>query len=181
MKHLPNCITLVRILGAIGLLFVRPFSLPFFLLYGLCGVTDALDGYAARKLNAGSRFGQVLDSVADLLFIVAALAVLVPALHFPAWLLYWVASIAAVRGLSLVAGLARYRKIAFLHTYANKAAGFLLFLFPFLVLPLGKEGAAIAVCGVASVSALEELLLNVTAKTLNRDRPSFFIKQRRKG
>lgn len=37
-------------------------------LYSLCGVTDVLDGFLARKLHTESKAGEWLDSFADLFF-----------------------------------------------------------------------------------------------------------------
>ena len=68
ISEIPNLITLSRIVISALLLFL---SLPFWLfivLYIICGVSDILDGFLARKLNAESKKGKLLDSVADLLF-----------------------------------------------------------------------------------------------------------------
>ena len=94
-----NAITLLRISGTAVLLFLRPFSPAFFVVYTLTGVTDVLDGFVARKTGTASDFGAKLDSAADLLFygvmllkIFPVLSVillhLLPPLHFRAvpWL-----------------------------------------------------------------------------------------------
>jgi len=46
-------------------------------LFALAAVTDALDGYIARRFAMTSRFGAFLDPVADKLMVCAALVVLV--------------------------------------------------------------------------------------------------------
>ncbi len=46
-------------------------------LFGLAGITDALDGYIARKYNIASPFGAFLDPVADKLMVAVALALLI--------------------------------------------------------------------------------------------------------
>ncbi|HML37056.1 MAG TPA: hypothetical protein PKA19_06520 [Bacillota bacterium] len=71
---------------------------------------------------------------------------------------------------------AKYHRLAFLHTYANKSTGIVLFFFPFLFWVFGEEITAIAICCIASISAVEEFLINLTSKTLDRDRGSIFIK-----
>lgn len=177
MKSIPNCITAIRIVAAAALLLVKPFSALFFFFYVVCGVSDVLDGYLARKIDACSKFGQVLDSTSDLIFIGIVLMIFIPMLRLPMWLIYWIAGIAAVRLLSIILGLAKYRRLAFLHTYANKATGIVLFCFPVLMFAFGTETAASIICCIASISATEELLINLTAKTLRRDRASIFSKE----
>lgn len=176
IKGIPNCITIVRIFGAASLLLVTPFSAPFFFLYFLCGISDVLDGYLARKLNACSKSGQVLDSISDLIFIGIVLLIFIPILNLAMPLICWIAVIAAVRLISMIVGFAKYRRLAFLHTYANKATGIVLFFLPFLISVFGNETAAAIVCCIASISAAEELLINLTSKTLHRDRASIFNK-----
>ena len=64
----PNICTMLRIVGTVGLLLIRPLTLPFYLLYTFCGITDVLDGTIARATNSTSEFGARLDSIADLIF-----------------------------------------------------------------------------------------------------------------
>ena len=61
MKHIPNIITTLRILGAVCLLFCNPAGAAFWAIYGLCGVSDMADGYLARKLHAESKSGAVQE------------------------------------------------------------------------------------------------------------------------
>ena len=67
-RQLPNYITALRMVGSVCLIFIRPLSPLFFGVYTLAGITDALDGYIARKTHTASAFGAKLDSAADLLF-----------------------------------------------------------------------------------------------------------------
>lgn len=137
-------------------------------------MSDILDGYIARKMDATSKLGQVLDSIADLIFICVVLYACLPVLIFPFWIICWIALVAVIRMASILMGFAKYHKLAFLHTYANKFTGIMLFLFPVLLLAVGKELTAIAICGIASISAIEELLINLTSKTLTRDIKTIF-------
>lgn len=176
IKNLPNYITILRIFTSVFLLLIKPLSMPFFFFYFICGISDVLDGYLARKLNASSKFGQVLDSISDLIFISIVLFIFIPIIDFPLWIVCWIAVIAAVRLISIILGLIKYQKLAFLHTYGNKATGLILFCFPFLYSFWGKEITAALICAIASISAAEELLINLTSKTLQRDRSSIFSK-----
>ena len=128
MKHIPNIITAFRLLGATSLLSCNPTGVAFWVIYGLCGISDMLDGYLARKLNAESNTGAVLDSVADI-FLVACCAIrLIPVVQIPTWLWIWAASIVTVKLINQVSALIVYRHLIFPHTMANKLTGLLLFL-----------------------------------------------------
>lgn len=72
MKNVPNEITIFRILLSISLFFIKPFSSLFLVIYLLCGFSDMIDGYIARKMNATSKLGAILDSIADVVFIISA-------------------------------------------------------------------------------------------------------------
>lgn len=83
---LPNVLTWLRILAIplVVLLFYLA-ALPGYawadpaagLLFGAAGITDAFDGYYARKLGQTSRLGAFLDPVADKLIVAVALVLLV--------------------------------------------------------------------------------------------------------
>jgi CDP-diacylglycerol--glycerol-3-phosphate 3-phosphatidyltransferase len=81
MSSLPNVLTIARI-GLVPL-FVAAFFLPgdsgrwvVFVLFCVAGMTDAVDGMIARKLNAESPLGRMLDPIADKLIVSAALLML---------------------------------------------------------------------------------------------------------
>ncbi len=74
LKLLPNTLTSLRLLLAIplGLAILRQ-DYPLALVIGLfAGITDALDGFLARRLDALSQFGAALDPVADKTLITAS-------------------------------------------------------------------------------------------------------------
>jgi len=169
-------ITVLRIISSILLLFVKPLTGVFFILYFGCGASDVLDGYIARKTNTASQFGATLDSIADTVFTGILLVILIPIVKIPLWVLVWIAGIAGIRIGSLLVGFMKYHTFAFLHTYANKATGAILFCFPILYLAFGVQVTAYLICGFASCSSLEELALNITSRTLCRNIKSIFTK-----
>ena len=63
MRHLPNIITTLRIAGSIGLLLCNVTGWSFWTLYAICGFSDMIDGWLARKLHVESKTGSVLDSI----------------------------------------------------------------------------------------------------------------------
>ncbi|MDA0753755.1 MAG: CDP-diacylglycerol--glycerol-3-phosphate 3-phosphatidyltransferase [Candidatus Marinimicrobia bacterium] len=81
MTTLINTLTFSRILLAviIFLLLMSPDGyLLALVLFFLAGVTDYFDGYLARKYNAVSKLGEILDPIADkilILFVLFGLAI----------------------------------------------------------------------------------------------------------
>ena len=84
----PNICTMLRIVGTVGLLLIRPLTLPFYILYTFCGITDVLDGTIARATNSTSEFGARLDSIADLIFYAVMIVKFFPILLevLPVWM-----------------------------------------------------------------------------------------------
>lgn len=82
MFALPNALTVLRIV--LVPVFVIAFVIPgdaarlvAFGVFVIAGVSDWLDGFAARKLKAGSDFGRMLDPIADKVLVAVALMMLV--------------------------------------------------------------------------------------------------------
>lgn len=173
-RQIPNALSLLRLLLS-PLLFLAFGSPPLFIaLYAACGASDLLDGWLARRRGWTSQLGQQLDSAADLAFFAAlaciALFKIGAGLLLPA--LPLLASVAALRLLSLLVALLKYRAFAPLHTWANKASGLLVYLaFPLsLLLPAAALAEAISI--PCLLAAAEELLIQLTSPVLDRDRKS---------
>ena len=90
VTYMANIITGCRILCSIFLLFVPAFSSTFYILYLVAGFTDMIDGPIARKTNTANEFGSRLDTIADIVFVVACMIKLLPVLIIPTWLCIWV-------------------------------------------------------------------------------------------
>ena len=75
VKMIPNTITFSRIISSLlASAFFVGGNLPIALsLYIYAAVSDAFDGLAARKLNASSEFGRILDTISDKLFVASLL------------------------------------------------------------------------------------------------------------
>ena len=128
MKRLPDIITLLRIAGSFSLLFYDVTGVVFWIIYGLCGVSDIVDGWLARKLKCVTRTGALLDSVADICFVACCAWQILPILRLPQWLWLWAGVIVAIKVVNQLSALATYGHCCFPHTLANKWAGFLLFI-----------------------------------------------------
>ena len=82
MFALPNALTILRIIlvPVFAIAYVLPGDaarIVAFTLFVIAGVSDWLDGFAARKLKAGSDFGRMLDPIADKVLVAVALMMLV--------------------------------------------------------------------------------------------------------
>ena len=154
MKRIPNIITILRFFGAVCLLLCNPTGAAFWVLYGLCGVSDMVDGYLARRLHAESKTGAVLDSVADICFVVCCAMRLLPVLQIPMWLWIWAGLIVIIKIINQISALVVYKRLCFPHTKANKLTGLLLFLTVPTV--LWSIVPITIVAGVASFAAIQE-------------------------
>lgn len=80
--NIPNILTLLRLLAAPGvaimfLYFARPWADWFALiLFVIAATTDWVDGYLARAWNQQTKFGTMLDPIADKAMVVIALLVI---------------------------------------------------------------------------------------------------------
>lgn len=65
--NVPNFLSLLRILLSIPLFILlwQDLPIPAFLVFAVALGTDFLDGWSARRLNAHTELGRVLDPVAD--------------------------------------------------------------------------------------------------------------------
>ncbi len=89
----PNTLTVLRLLAAPGvpvmfLYFARPWADWFALaLFIVASVTDWFDGYLARAWKQESRFGAMLDPIADKAMVVIALVVITGYSGMNPWLI----------------------------------------------------------------------------------------------
>jgi cardiolipin synthase len=87
--YIPNIITVFRLLlvGPIVVsLLMRNYQLAF-CLFLVAGLTDAIDGYLARRFKWISRWGAMVDPLADKLLMMSSYLVLTYLGIFPVWLL----------------------------------------------------------------------------------------------
>lgn len=176
-RFLPNVLTILRMVCAALLLFFRPLSVWFFALYAIAGLTDVLDGYFARRFHAQSVIGARLDSAADFLLCAVLLYLFIPVYSWPRWVLLWIAAVCFIRFAALGVCYIRFKRLAFLHTWSNKAAGLLLFLSPVLFWIAGNRAGTAILLAVSTISAIEELAIEATATTLDLNQTTLFSKK----
>ncbi len=177
-KSIPNFVTGMRFVSTAALLFLPVAGAAFALFYLAAGLTDMLDGPLARHLHAESAFGARLDSAADFFFVAVILFRLWPVMAPEMAVLLWVGGIATLRLGAAAAAKYRFGKFGFLHTVGNKLTGLLLFCFPLSLFLTHSPAVLYFLCAVATLSALEELLIELTAKQWNPDCAGIFAKSR---
>jgi phosphatidylglycerophosphate synthase len=104
----------------------------------VAGATDFLDGFLARRLGQESRTGARLDSLADNLLLLSAMA-WIELLH-PEILRENTVLVAATLGIYLVSlstGLIKFHQLGNLHLYSSKIAGAALYSFAVITLVIG--------------------------------------------
>lgn len=134
---LPNLLSLIRLAGVpvfLWLVLVPEADAWALALLVVSGITDYLDGWLARKLNQVSVVGQILDPVADRLYILAVVIGLALREIIP----WWMAVLLPLRDLLMwgLVPLLRTRGYSSLPVhFLGKAATFnLLYAFPLLLL-----------------------------------------------
>ena len=152
-----NIITVSRILFSLVMIVFPPSSVPFAVLYLLCGVTDVLDGFIARKLHTESEKGAMLDSIADLFFALSYAVKILPVLNFPIWIWIWTAIIASVKITGILITSKKIHKLSVEHSFGNKLMGLLLFFLPLSVCVVDVKYTAPLVCAVATGTVIKEI------------------------
>jgi len=161
-KRWPNLITATRIALTPAVLMVAVAgSKPWFVgLITATLLTDALDGYLARRLNARSDLGRKLDSAADYLTLtigLAGIALLWPEImrrEMP-WIIAALVSFFAV----IVVGFVRLGRAPCYHTWISKigAVGCAFSLIP--LLSGGTAAPFHALTMLQVIGGVEELLI----------------------
>ena len=101
-RHIPNLLTGIRLLlipVLIYILLIGNFGGALYLII-VMGLTDAFDGFLAKKLNCVSRFGGFFDPICDKFMLISATLTLAYIGLLPVWLV----SLIVARDLIIVAG-----------------------------------------------------------------------------
>ena len=140
----PNLLSVLRLLGVplfLWLLLGPHADVAALVVLALSGLSDWADGVLARRLHQASRLGELLDPLADRLYILATLIGLTLRDIIP----WWLAALIVLRDLVLLATVPALRRRGYwslpVH-YLGKAGTFaLLYAFPLLLLA-SHEGTA---------------------------------------
>lgn len=131
VKNIPNLITISRIISCTlgATLFVSGNIPAAFVCYVYGAVSDAVDGFLARKLNAVTEFGKKLDPISDKLF---ALSLIAPAVILGN---YFMIISLVLEG--VISGVNTYAQVKYKKSYTEKIGKVkTIFLYPTMILGL---------------------------------------------
>ena len=177
IKYIPNILTLYRLIGAIIMIGVEPFSDTFYTLFITCGITDMLDGWIARKFDVTSELGSRLDTVADVSLMSVSLIKIarkiLEKLPRASEILLFVAL--GLRALSYIICAIKFHKMSSVHSYLGKTSMFLAFFVPLIIATdFGSIYGTIVVI-VFLTATLEEILIHLLSKEYSESHKSIFL------
>jgi cardiolipin synthase len=109
----PNLITLTRVglVPFFALMLFQKRALGALVIVFLAGLSDVLDGFAARRWHQRTKVGTLIDPLADKILLTTAYILLaIPGLGFPCVIPLWLTAVVIGRDFIIVAGaLAIYR------------------------------------------------------------------------
>ncbi len=174
-QKIPNILSISRAFIALTIPFTGKVPMLFLAVILICGITDALDGYLARKWNCQSELGSKLDSLGDWIM----------GLGITAYLLFWqmelirnylplIIAIISTRLLSLLVCYLHNKHVYSIHTWLNKFTGIVVFT-GICLLPLFKNHPEMKfIFGLALLSSLEELIIFIVFKHPDMNHKSIF-------
>jgi cardiolipin synthase len=166
MRHVPNILSATRLIAApyvFLLLWTRDYKTAL-AWFAVIGATDGLDGYIARRFDAKSRLGAMLDPVADKVLLSGSYLTLALCDAIPQWLAWLVLGrdlailLFALGALAFIALTSKTTRREFPPTLAGKLSTALQILYVLLVTAAGAgylstSTAALAEWPVAIVTA----------------------------
>ncbi len=167
-RHVPALLSWLRLalIPVCFALLARDEIGAFAAAYVLAGLTDVLDGYFARRFDAMSPGGSLLDSTADALFDVSIL--LWSVWRAPELLQNHAVLIGALAGfyaLNVLAGFVKFGRLIAYHTYVGKTMAVSVFAFGFVTVVFGYVPALVyAVAGVFALFCAEALALTLLSR-----------------
>lgn len=176
MSKVPNFLSLLRIALSFVIFFIADKPMLLFWMILVIGLTDALDGFFARRLQCESDLGARLDSLGDLIFF-CALVIYVLRFQLPLIQRYMLGiyAIFVIKTTSLVVCTLKNHITYSLHTYGNKLTGILVVVSILYILLTGSGVFTLVLVIIGVLSAIEELLIICLVKRPDVNTRSLFV------
>jgi CDP-diacylglycerol---glycerol-3-phosphate 3-phosphatidyltransferase len=158
---LPNVVSMSRFAMAVAFIVARTADARVALI-GAASVSDVLDGWVARRRGQASRFGAMLDPIADRTFVLAVVAVFLAtgAITRAEYFILLARDLATAIGFLVARSVTWLRRVPFRARWAGKLVTILqlIALIAVLVAPRAVPWIVGAV-GIASVVAISDYTL----------------------
>ena len=190
MRYIPNILSLIRIPLSLRLLLFVSNYYGFMILYFLCGLSDILDGYVARRMNLQSTRGAKLDSLADLImYTVVIIMLCLWDFNALADFIPFLMPVALLRGANIGIMYRKFYQLGAIHTIGNKIVGLLIYCIPFIyILQIARSDIfrifQFVFCYPRSPQAPrygynpDTLLFQEDTKTEHKDYRSYHVRQK---
>ncbi len=178
MKNIVNILTLSRIIFSILMAMNYNNKIILVILFLYCGLSDILDGYLARRYNVDSDNGAKMDTIADLVFfcvIMYILLIMVPIEILSKFIVYIVITF-ILKVIAIIIAWYKYKEFVILHTILNKITGILIFISTLIFFIYNNVNIYYIVIISSAIASIEEIIINLQEKTLNRDIKSILKK-----
>jgi len=159
LKNIPNSLSLLRIVLTVLLVLINNNWLLFFAIYLICGLSDVLDGYIARRYGCETYAGARLDTLADFIFFVISLTGMIRSygLIIPDSIIIWGFVVVVIRLLNFCLTKKKFNQFGMLHTVGNKLSGVIIFFACPWAIVMGNMPLAIIIIPI--LSSLEEAII----------------------
>lgn len=169
---IPNQITAIRFMmvPTIWWMIITGLSGYIGIVLIVCLISDALDGYMARRLNQVTDFGGKFDSLADNILILSALTwilMLKPMVLADHYMLCLLAICTYIT--SLAVGWIKFRQVGNLHLYLSKLSGLVQYVFIIHTFSSATYSPWLFYLAISIffLSSLETLLLQLIVREVN--------------
>ncbi|WMS87540.1 CDP-alcohol phosphatidyltransferase family protein [Pleionea litopenaei] len=108
LRQIPNIITVLRVLLVAPLIYLLAQSQYYWALwlFFFAGLSDGIDGFLAKRFNWKTRFGAILDPLADKLLLVSTMLML----SLNGEISWWLFGLVTLRDLIIVTGAVVYHR-----------------------------------------------------------------------
>ncbi len=106
VKHIPNILSVFRIIDLVIVIIFLEYGKGMWavIFFSLGILSDVLDGYIARRSNAVTTYGKIMDPLADKILVIGVLIAMIKINNIPYWaVIVIVAREFAVTGLRIIA------------------------------------------------------------------------------
>ncbi len=106
VKHIPNILSIFRILDLVIVVLLLEYhhNVLATVFFALGILSDVLDGFLARRNNAVTTYGKIMDPLADKILVVGTLTAMIKIMNVPYWMvIIIIAREFAVTGLRVIA------------------------------------------------------------------------------